>query len=44
MAKAADGIELRLSGSAQQEVANDQLQATLYLQEKASSPPRWPTA
>ncbi len=38
MAKAADGIELRLSGSAQQEVANDQLQATLYLQEKSEQP------
>jgi len=38
LAKAADGIELRLSGSAQQEVANDQLQATLYLQEKSDQP------
>ncbi|RQO68716.1 hypothetical protein DBR44_14575 [Aquitalea sp. FJL05] len=37
-AVAADGIELRLSGSAQQEVANDQIQATLYLQDKSDQP------
>lgn len=38
MAHAGDGITLRLSGSAQQEVANDQLQATLYLQDKSEQP------
>ena len=37
-AVAADGIELRLSASAQQEVANDQIQATLYLQDKSEQP------
>ncbi|WP_199053338.1 SIMPL domain-containing protein [Aquitalea sp. ASV15] len=38
MASAADTIELRLSASAQQEVANDQLQATLYLQDRSEQP------
>ncbi|MBV8681133.1 MAG: SIMPL domain-containing protein [Aquitalea sp.] len=38
LASAAEGIDLRLSGSAQQEVANDQLQATLYLQDKSDQP------
>jgi len=37
-AQAADGISLSLSGSAQQDVPNDQIQATLYLQDKSDQP------
>lgn len=37
-ALAADPIELTLSASAQREVANDQISATLYVQERQASP------
>ena len=37
-AMADDDIELRLTGSARQEIANDQLQAVLYIQDKSHQP------